>query len=208
MVAGENEHLDSITNAIVEGNYARASSLIDKALDEGVDAVELINNCLKPSLEKLGEGFERGEVYLPTLVSAVQLLDHVSDRCGQSCTEGGPTMVIGTVSNDIHEIGKNICASMARVKGFNVRDLGCDVPSRDFVNTAVKTNSKVIAVSSTMKSTQKYQKEVVELAAESGIPVLVGGASCTPTWAETIRAAGYSHDSVEFVNLLNKKFKV
>ena len=195
--------LELLHNAIIEGRFSDARDILDETVNRGVDPEELIETVIEPALELLGDMFEKGEVYLPTLVSASNLLNGLI--CDDdAASKDAPVVVMGTVSSDIHEIGKNICVSMARCHGYHVEDLGNDVPSEKFISSAVKNEANAIAVSSTMKSTLKYQDEITVLASERDIPVLVGGASCSEKWCERIGAAGYSHDCVSFVSLLDK----
>lgn len=195
--------LELLRDSIIEGRFSDARDLIDETVNRGIKPEELIETTIKPALEMLGEMFERGEVYLPTLVSASKLLDGLI--CDSSADpDDAPTIIMGTVSSDIHEIGKNICVSMARCHGYRVEDLGNDVPSEKFISSAIKKEATAIAVSSTMKSTLKYQDEITVLASERDIPVLVGGASCSEKWCNRIGAAGYSQDCVSFVSLLDK----
>ena len=193
---------EDIVTAIAEGRFDDASAMVADALGSGADREWLVNDVLRPAAEELGRLFEKGEVYLPAMVSASRVL---GDLLNDSPVDGDNTksIVIGTVSNDVHEIGKNLCASMARSKGYRVIDLGNDVPVDKFIEAAEKHGAPVIAVSSTMKSTLKFQKELVETAGDE-YSVLVGGASCSPAWADSIGAAGYSSDCRDFVLLLAK----
>ena len=192
-----------LMESILEGDVQRAESLIDQLQRSGCDPMQIVTDAIKPAMEELGRRFERGEVFLPTIISASMLFaDFNKNAAASEYLSDAPTIIMGTVSTDIHEIGKNICASMARIRGYNVMDLGCDVPSEKFISQAVKHGSGTVAVSSTMKSSLKYQQEIVELAAAWDLSVLVGGASCSPEWCGRIGAAGYSRDCVEFVQVL------
>lgn len=193
---------EDIVAAMTEGRFSDASDMVADALSSGADKVSLINDVIRPALEELGRLFEMGEIYLPAMVAASKILEQLFEDMPAEEACGSPPIIIGTVTSDIHEIGKNICASMASSKGYRVINLGCDVPPEKFVEAAEKSGSSVIAVSSAMKSSLKFQKEVIELA--DGMTVFVGGASCSPMWAENIGAAGYSKDCKEFVTLLAK----
>ena len=184
---------------IIEGRFEDVRNTVERALDEGADPTELLCYGIIPPIRKLVDMFEKGEVYLPTIVAASNFLEEFTGKSDvRTLREGAPSIAIGTVEGDIHEIGKNICGSMLRVQGYNVVDLGADVPNDKFISAALKERCRLIAASAAMKGGLKYQKELVKAAAEEDIPVLVGGASCNERYAESI-GAGYSRDAKEFI---------
>lgn len=135
--------------------------------------------------------------------------------------EGGPvlekkgTVILATVAGDVHDIGKGIVASTLRTAGFEVIDLGCEVPVEDIVEAAKKYNADIIGTSALLTSTMSEQKKLEKLLVERGekdsFITMVGGAPCTPRWAKKIGASGYSEDAVDAVRvameLIKEKYK-
>jgi len=204
-MSGVNERMrGSLFIALSENREKEAKGIVEDLLDSGMSPADIITDIIKPVMELLSKYFDEGKVYLPTIVAASNILDELSKDLTPKKVDKPVVAVMGTATSDVHEIGKNICVSMARSRGYNVVDLGCDVPNEKFISAAVKNKSDVIAVSSTMKSSLKYQEELAILASEKDIPVLIGGASCSEEWCEQIGAAGYSKNCLEFTELLKR----
>ena len=204
MSADDDSLFEKIEDSILKGRFQDTRTLTKQAIDNGTDPSSLLETVIIPAIRRLVELFDNGEVYLPTIVAASNFLEEFTSSEAIIDQNRAPVVAIGTVSSDIHEIGKNICASMLRVNGYRVEDLGADVPSEKFLSVAVKYGCHIIAASAAMKGGLKSQRELVDLAKDSDITVLVGGASCNRRWAESI-GAGYSKDAAELVRIIDGK---
>ena len=183
----------------------RVMKAVEGAASSGVSFDEAVNEGLGRGIRKIGERFESGELYLPHLVMAGDLMDDAVEKLssifsheGETASTSG-TVVIGTVKDDIHEIGKNIVALMLRVSGFKVIDVGVDAPINDFISTAESNNAQSIGVSALLTTTQCEQRRLVEQLVSQGIrdkyKILVGGGQVTEAWREEIGADGYGKDA-------------
>jgi len=202
---------DDIKKAITEGMVDETKDLVNKALAEGLDPMEIINKGCIPGVEKAGELFEAGEMFLPELISAGEatkvamdiLLPEVKNSEGEWKSAG--TYVIGTVEGDVHDIGKTIVSSMLSASGFEVIDLGIDVPTKRFVDVVKEKKPDILGLSALLTITMPKQKEVIDALKEEGlrdkVKVFVGGAPVTAAWAEQIGADGYAEDAVAAVKI-------
>lgn len=204
MSAEDDSLFKKIEDSILIGRFQDTRAFVKEAMDNGTDPASLLETVIVPAIKKLVERFDNGEVYLPTIVAASNFLEEFTTDQNIADQNQAPVVTIGTVSSDIHEIGKNICASMLRVYGFRVEDLGADVPSEKFLSVAVKYGCHIIAASAAMKGGLKSQRELVDMAKGDDITVLIGGASCNPRWAESI-GASYSKDAAELVRIVQSK---
>ena len=197
------EVLTKLYDAVVAGVIENAGSLARLALDSGIDAATVLNRSLLPAMEEVGARFERSEYYIPDMLIASQamknamaVLDPVLARSG---VEPLGSVVMGTVKGDLHDIGKNLVASLLEGNGFQVLDLGMDVSAERFV-TAIKANKVDIAAMSALLSTSMlYMKEVIDALEREGlrnrVKIIVGGAPVTQAFAEEIGADGYSDNA-------------
>lgn len=179
-----------------------------------MDPMQVMERDLFPAIKYVGEKFEKGEYFLPDLMSAADAMRAASRVLASKIREGEITVarmgkvVIGTVSGDIHDIGKNIVALLMEVNGFDTHDLGKDVESMKFIERATEVQANVIALSALMTTTKSTQKEVMELLNETGLRkkflVMVGGAPTTSEWAEQIGADGWAETAEQGVKLAQK----
>jgi methylmalonyl-CoA mutase cobalamin-binding domain/chain len=168
------------------------------------------------AIREIGEKFETGELYLPDLMIAGREMEQVMAilkphvRGTDGATSGG-RVLIGTVSGDIHDIGKNLVATMLTVAGFDVIDLGINVTSMDFIKATQKESPDVIALSSLMTTSLPYQEEVLAFLNELGVRdqhyVIVGGGPVTPEFAGTLGADGWAQNAAMAVTLCNTLIK-
>lgn len=205
---------DDIKKAILEGDVEKTEDLIKKAFAEDLDPMDIINKGCIPGVEKAGELFEAGEMFLPELITAGEatksamdmLLPEVKKNEGEWKSAG--TYVIGTVAGDVHDIGKTIVSSMLSASGFEVIDLGIDVPTERFVDEVRQKEPDILGLSALLTSTMPKQKEVIEALRKEGlrdkVKVFVGGAPVTIAWAEKIGADGYAEDAVAAVKLAKR----
>jgi corrinoid protein of di/trimethylamine methyltransferase len=210
------EYFEKAAQHIVDANEEAAVQLAQKYLDEGLDPVEMIEKGLSEGIRKLGDLFDRGEVFLPHLIIAseamtagVKVLEQAMppDQVGKKLAK----VVLGTVEGDVHDIGKGIVATMLRVYGFEVIDLGRDVPIATFVEKAKEVDADVVGSSALMTTTQVGQKALEKALAEAGIrdkvTTMVGGAATTEHWAAKIGANFWAENAGDTVMKLKEIFK-
>jgi trimethylamine corrinoid protein len=201
----------SMNEAIVAGDKGAAVALAADAVRSRADLLEVIEKGYVPGLQKVGELWEQGEYFLPELISsaeamkaAMAVLEPELDRNKIEARSGGK-VVIGTVEGDIHDIGKNLVASMLQAGGFEVFDLGADVKLERFVEKAEAVGAKLICLSALLTTTMSNQRRLIGLLRDKGLrdkyKVLVGGAPASRRWAEEIGADGYAENAVAAVKL-------
>jgi len=202
---------DSLSQAVIAGDPQAAVALARQSLTEGLDPLDAINQGLVPGIQYTGEQFAAGEMFLPDLMlaaeamkQAIAVLEPEMARRGTRRQSLG-RVVIGTIQGDIHEIGKNLVATMLSASGFEVFDLGVDVPPLKFAEQARAVGADIVGVSALLTTTMVRQKEVIEALEELGLRpktrVMVGGAPVTRRWAEQIGADGYSEDALGAVQV-------
>jgi dimethylamine corrinoid protein len=183
-------------------------------INDGFSATEVVN-ALTDVLKEVGGKFENGELFLVHLVTAGDIAKRATTEVlepllkttvGERKVLG--KIVIGTVAGDIHDIGKNIVAVMFFSAGFNVFDIGKDVPVEEFVTKVKETDADIVAMSALLTTTLPAQREVIEALKKAGlrekVKVLVGGAPATAKWAEEIGADGYGEDPIEAVRVAKR----
>ncbi|WP_455720824.1 homocysteine S-methyltransferase family protein [Agathobacter sp.] len=202
---------DSVFQAVLKGNKGTVIDEVKKMLGAGSKPDEIINGSLIPAINEVGELFNQKKYFLPQLIGSANTMklaiDYLEPLLEKKDTGADmPTIVIATVEGDIHDIGKNLVALMLKNYGYNVIDMGKDVPCEDVVNKAIETNAAVIGLSALMTTTMMRMKDVVELCREKGCnsKVVIGGACITQSFADEIGADGYSKDAAECVKLVEK----
>ncbi len=209
------EYMEKAAQFIIDADEEGAVQLAKAYLEEGFDPVEMIEEGLSIGIRKLGDLFDRGEVFLPHLIFAseamtatVTVLEEAlpADRVGKKLAK----VVIGTIEGDVHDIGKGIVATMLRVYGFEVIDLGRDVPIKTFVEKAKEHNADVIGTSALMTTTQVGQKVLEQALKEAGLRdklvTMVGGAATTEHWAAKIGANFWAENAGDTVMKLKETF--
>ena len=208
----EKQLLASLGNAIVAIDEEKAKKIAEDIVNEGIDPNIAIKYSIADAAIKVGEKFDSGEYFLPHLVMAGDLMDEVGAILGRNIPseriEAKKVIVIGTVQGDLHSVGKNLVATMFKSNGFDVRDMGVDVPSISFIEKAKELNADMIALSSLLTTTMPYQKEVIDDLLSMGLrdrfKVMVGGGPVTRQYAEHIGADGYAKDAVEALREVKK----
>lgn len=202
---------DAVFQAVLKGNKGSIIDEVKKMLSDGAKPDEIINNSLIPAINEVGELFNRKKYFLPQLIGsantmklAIEHLEPLLEK--KDSGDDMPTLVIATVEGDIHDIGKNLVVLMLKNYGYNVIDMGKDVPCEDIVNKAIETNAAVIGLSALMTTTMMRMKDVVEICKEKGCKskVVIGGACITQSFADEIGADGYSKDAAECVKLVER----
>ena len=195
--------------AVLKGSKGTILDEVKKALDDGIKPDAIINDYLIAAINEVGDLFDKKKYFLPQLIGsantmkkAIDYLEPMLERredAGQM-----PTLVIATVEGDIHDIGKNLVVLMLKNYGYNVIDMGKDVPCEDIVDTAIREDAAIIGLSALMTTTMMRMQDVVELCKEKGCKskVIIGGACITQSFADEIGADGYSKDAAECVKLV------
>jgi corrinoid protein of di/trimethylamine methyltransferase len=207
----KDEIYPKMKGAIVAGDGEAARALAEAAVRSGLDLLEVVERGYVPGLQKVGELWEQGEYFLPELITsaeamktAMAVLDPELKRRNIVSRMGG-RVVIGTVEGDIHDIGKNLVASMLQAGGFEVYDLGADVALDRFIDKAEEVGAAMICLSALLTTTMMNQRRLIALLRDKGLrdkyKVLVGGAPASRKWAEEIGADGYAENAVAAVNL-------
>lgn len=195
-------------------NEEGVSRLVREALDAGCSPLEVIEGGLRPGMEEVGARFERGEYFLPELMLSAEIFnrvvgEHVLPLLGGSLGGGSlGRVVIGTVRGDIHDIGKNLVATMLRISGFEVIDLGVDVAPERFVEAVREHEPDILGMSALLTTTMLEMRNVIEALKAAGlrdrVKVIVGGAPVTEEFAREIGADAYARDAVEAVEVCKK----
>jgi len=201
-----------MTQAVIDGLPEKARELAEEALRAGIDPLEAIENGFKPGMEVVGEGFDKGELFIPDLMmageamkTAIATLEPELMQRKQARKVLG-RVVMGTVEGDIHEIGKTLVATMLAAAGFEVHDLGVDVPAQRFVDAVRDTNANVVGLSALLTTTILNQEVVIQALTEAGlreqVKVIIGGVPANPEWAEEIGADAYAENATEAVDVV------
>jgi len=196
-------NLDEISKAIIRGDGDAALELTKAALDETVPAREILDNGLVPGIQRVGDLFEAGEYYLPELVVAgdamTRALELIEPMLGKGDTLRIGKFLIGTVKDDVHDIGKNILVMMLRGNGWEVTDLGVDIPPEEFCSALEKGDFDILGLSALLTMTMDRAAETIDTLKAAGlrdkIKIMVGGAPVTREWADKVGASGYAADA-------------
>jgi 5-methyltetrahydrofolate--homocysteine methyltransferase len=210
--AAENVSIkDKLYADVLKGNGDRIVEDTKKALAEGQEAREILDEVLLAAINEVGELFDKGKYFLPQLIASAEAMkssiEYLEPLLSANHSGGDmPTVVIATVEGDIHDIGKNLVALMLKNYGFKVIDLGKDVPKEKIIEAAQEHHAQVIALSALMTTTMQQMKHVIRYAKEKEVDakIIVGGAVITQEYADEIGADGYSKDAAEAVKLTKR----
>lgn len=199
--------INSIKEALVNLEEERAKELVKIALNVGVDAKEILSKGIVEGMEIIGKKFESSEYYLPELVVAGEICNEIFEIVKPIMKEEGRVgkVVIGTVRGDLHDIGKNLVAMMLESAGFEVVDLGADVPKEKFIEAIRNEKPDILAMSTLLTSTMMEMKDVIEELKRQNlrenVKIIVGGAPITEDFAKEIGADGYGENAIEGVKI-------
>ena len=201
--------LSPLYEAILTGDAPATVTITEEALAAGVDPQTLVTDYMIPAMDEVGRRFECNEYFVPELLIAARAMKGslaiLRPLLAEQGVEPIGRVVIGTVKGDLHDIGKGLVASMLEGGGFEVIDLGVDVPPEKFVTQAKENRADIIAVSALLTTTMTGMKAVVEALQEAGLEsqckVIIGGAPVTQQYAESIGAHGYSKSASAAVAL-------
>ena len=208
------EILEKLAQSILKMDIDLSKEAAKEAADAKLDSMECIEMGLSKGIREVGDRFDRGELYLPHLVMAADAFKAAVDVLEEGLPKGKTKwkslgkVVIGTIKGDIHDIGKNIVATMLRVNGFEVVDIGTDQPISNFISTARAEGADIIGASTLLTSGLMEIEELVKELKNSGFKkkckVMVGGGPTTREWAESIKADGWAPDATKAVEVAKR----
>jgi corrinoid protein of di/trimethylamine methyltransferase len=208
------ETLKQLQEAVILGEPDQARKLAAQVLEGGIVPLTAIEEALNPAMQVIGDRFECGECFIPDLMMAAEAMKGAMAvfepalMARQEQRQVLGTVVIGTVEGDIHEIGKSLVATMLSAAGFQVHDLGVDVPAGEFVERVQETGANVVGLSALLTTTMRNQEAVIEALKEAGLReqvlVIIGGAPTSPEWAQTIGADAHAENANEAVGVVKQ----
>ena len=206
------EFIAEAKKSIMEGDQEKAEDIARKAIAKGVDPLILLEEGFIPAITEVGRLFEEEEIFLPELMLAAEAMKGAAGICNEAIPKEKAKktgkIVIGTVEGDIHDIGKSIVESFLAANGFEVYDLGREIPTAMFIEKAVEVDADVIATSALLTTTMGAQKELEEELKKRFLrdkfKTIVGGAPVDQKWADTIGADAYAEDAAEAVQKIKE----
>jgi corrinoid protein of di/trimethylamine methyltransferase len=204
----------AMRQAVVDGDADAAEAAARAAIAAGIPPLSAIDEGFMPGMKEVGAGFAAGDLYLPDMMLAARamqralgVLEPELKKAAVERTVAG-RVVIGTVTGDIHEIGKNLVGMLLSTSGFEVHDLGVNVTPERFVEAAREHNADIVGLSALLTTTMTGQRTIIAALTEAGLrpplKVMVGGAPVTGAWASEIGADGYSEDAMGAVELAKR----
>jgi corrinoid protein of di/trimethylamine methyltransferase len=202
--------IDEAKKMLIEQNKDRVIEITNKAIADGCNPLELMDQAFIPAINEVGELFGSGQMFFPELIGAAAAMKAASDIVNEVLASGDvseqqekKTVVIASVKGDVHDIGKCIVVSLMTANGFIVHDLGRDVSAEDIIEKAVGVNADVIGTSALLTTTMAEQKVLEEALKSEGLrdrfKTIVGGAPVTPRWAKKIGADAYAENAQDGV---------
>jgi len=209
---------EEIVNSVLSFDGDKVTETVKKALKEGRDPVKIVDELTK-ALRIVGKKFEDGEFFLMHLVAAAEPVQRVIKDVlepemlkKKEARKSLGKVVLGTVAGDIHDIGKNIVAAMLFAAGFEVYDIGKDIPPEQFVSKAKEVNANLVGASALLSTSLPMQREIVEGIVAAGmrdrVKLIFGGAPVTEEWVKEIGGDGYAENAIEAVNVAKRLLKV
>jgi 5-methyltetrahydrofolate--homocysteine methyltransferase len=212
--------MQAIANAIIGGKREAVLDLVKKALAEGVPAEKILNEGLIAGMNEVGRRFKANEFYVPEVLIAARAMSNAKEKdtrpgamevlrphLEKAGVKPRGKIIIGTVKGDLHDIGKNLVMMMLKGAGYELIDLGIDVPAEKFAESARTTGCKLVGLSALLTTTMPQMKVVIAGLKSAGltdVKVMIGGAPVTQNFATEIGADGYAADAASAVDLANK----
>ena len=200
-----------IIDSIVNLEEEKALDLANKAIIDNLNLVDVVEKGYAAGIRKVGELWEDGEFFLPELMRGAQIMQNCLDLIIPHLKKGTEEIskgivVLATIEGDIHSIGKTIVGTMLKAYGYEVYDLGADVPAEKIVNTAIEKSADIIGVSALLTTTMFGQKKIIEILKERNMldrfKVILGGAPVTNSWVTECNADGFAENAIEAVKLV------
>jgi corrinoid protein of di/trimethylamine methyltransferase len=205
---------EAMKRSVVDGEADEARRLAEEAVRQGVEPIKAIERGFVPGINEVGRAFGCQEMFLPDLVRAGEAMKAAMQALGgalggaAAARRSAGTVVLGTVKGDIHEIGKNLVATMLSANGFKVHDIGVDAAPEAFVSKAREVKADLIGASALLTTTMPGQQEIIRRLDQAGlrkqVRVIVGGAPVTRDWVKEIGADGYSEDALGAVKVASE----
>ena len=207
--------LDNLAQAVITGKEELARYNARAVIDNNIDPLEAVEQGISKGMLTVGEKFESGESYLPELIMAADIFNVAMEilkpaiEANQADIKKSGTVLLATVKGDVHNLGKNIVATVMETHGFEVVDIGVDQPTLGIIDAAQDKQVDVIGLSAVMTTTMPYQKELIDTLQELNIReqfiVLVGGGPINQQWADEIGADGYGETAMDAVTIATQK---
>jgi len=206
--------LAAISLSLQKGKKKEVVAGVEAALKDGVSPKDILEKALIDGMGKIGEKFKNNEVFVPEVLVSARAMNAAMEVMAPALAKAGVKAVgkvaIGTVSGDLHDIGKNLVVMMFKGAGFEVMDLGTDVKPEQFVSAA-KEGAQLLGLSALLTTTMPAMKDIVSAVKAAGLSntkIIIGGAPVTQAYADEIGADGYSPDAASAVDLAKKLLKV
>jgi len=207
--------LSKLRDAIIDGDDARALEITNEALQQDADPAELINAWMIPAMDEVGRRFEAQEFFFPEMLLAARAMQRALDPLRPLLAASGAKpvgrIVIGTVKGDLHDIGKNMVGYMLEGAGFEIHDIGIDVPAEKFLEAVDTYNADIIAISALLTTTMPEMAAILDKLKQAGmrsrIKVMVGGAPVTRSFADEIGADGFGESAGSAVSVARSLMK-
>jgi corrinoid protein of di/trimethylamine methyltransferase len=204
--------LDKLYQAVLDGDAKAAVAITQQAIAEKMDPLQLIQGTMVPAMDEVGKRFEEEEYFVPELLLSARAIKGALELLRPLLAERGAEpagrVAIGTVQGDLHDIGKNLVASLLEGGGFEVFDLGTDVPPQKFIDAIQQKNARIVALSALLTVTMPSMKKTIDALKAAGVrdqvKVIVGGAPVTQQYANEIGADGYSDSASTAVALARR----
>jgi 5-methyltetrahydrofolate--homocysteine methyltransferase len=205
--------IQEVAAAVEKGKVKIVAGLVQEALDEGAKAADILNIGMIGAMAVVGEKFKNNEIFVPEMLIAARAMkkgvEVLTPYLKAAGTESAGKLILGTVAGDLHDIGKNLVGMMIEGAGFEVIDLGVDVPAEKFIETMKENpDCKIVALSALLTTTMPAMKDTVDAIVASGlrntVKIMVGGAPVTQAFADEIGADGYSEDAASAAELAKK----
>jgi len=208
--------LKEVAENLIQGKAPKVKELVQKAIDEGQDVSKVLNEGLLAGMSVVGDKFKRNEFYVPEVLIAARAMksgmEILRPLLAGKGVKGAGTVVLGTARGDLHDIGKNLVGMMIEGAGFEVVDIGVDVPPEKFVEVAKEKKANIVGVSALLTTTMPGMKDVVQAVENSDlkgkVKVMIGGAPVTQSYADEIGADGYAPDAASAVDKVKQLLKI
>jgi len=206
------EILSEISTAVIEGNLDVIIDLTEDALDEGLDAQDILNSGLMPGMDHVGVEFRAGNMFVPEVLRSARAMQSSMNILKPLLAESGAKMVgkvlLGTVKGDLHDIGKNLVGMMCEGAGFEVQDLGKDVAPEGFVDAVKTFEPDIVGMSALLTTTMRVMEHTIKALEEAGVrdtvKIMIGGAPVTQSFADQIGADGYASNAASAAEMAKK----
>jgi 5-methyltetrahydrofolate--homocysteine methyltransferase len=207
---------EEIAEEVVKGQADKVKDLVQKALSDEISAEDLLNNGLVAGMNVVSEKFKNNEFFIPEVLVSARAMNSglalLKPLLAESNVKAKGTVVIGTVKGDLHDIGKNIVGMMLQGAGFEIVDLGADVPKEKFIEHAQQQEVNVVGMSALLTTTMIYMKEIIQALKDAGlrekVKIIIGGAPVTQAYADQIEADGYAPDAASAIDLTKELLNI